>query len=163
MTTLEKVRAMFPLDAHVECVENTYRPELNGTRRRVTRVQKQRLGVEVLTGPGAGKPFDLVLPSRAGDVLALTSEQVTFRLGREEHTVTYRVLRQERAQPRTTPSECVACGEDLQGNEQDVCRECANEAAGMCRWCGARPPLADDYLCRPCAAHGDAAVETGAF
>ncbi len=92
MRTLEQVRALFPIGAEVECVENTYRPELNGTRRRITRVQKQRLGVEVLTGPGVGRPFDVVLPARARDVLELTGEQVRFRLGRGEHTVTYRVL-----------------------------------------------------------------------
>ncbi len=92
MSTLDQVRALFPLGAEVECVENTYRPECNGTRRRITRVQKQRLGAEVLTGPGVGRPFDMVLPVRARDVLELTGEQVRFRLGRGEHTVTYRVL-----------------------------------------------------------------------
>jgi hypothetical protein len=92
MTTLDKVRALFPLGAEVECVDNTYRPELNGTSRRITRVQKQRLGVEVLSGPGVGEPFDMVLPSRARDVIELTADRVKYRLGRGEHTATYRVI-----------------------------------------------------------------------
>jgi hypothetical protein len=92
MRTLERVRALFPVGAWVECVENMYRPELNGTRRRVIHVQKQRLGVEVLSGPGVGEPFDMVLPGRAGDVLELTENRVRYRLGRGDHTATYRVI-----------------------------------------------------------------------
>lgn len=92
MRTLEQVRALFPVGAEVECVENTYRPELNGTRRRITRAQRQRLGVEILTGPCVGEPSVMVLPSRVGDVLELGADCVKYRLGRGSHTVSYRVI-----------------------------------------------------------------------
>jgi hypothetical protein len=93
MRTLEEVRALFPHGAVLECVENTYRPELNGSTRRVSRLHHTKLGVEVLTGPGTGKSgFDMALPARAGDVLELGPDRVKFRIRRGEHTVTLRVL-----------------------------------------------------------------------
>jgi hypothetical protein len=94
MRTLEEVRELFPLGAVVECVENTYRPVLNGSTRRVTGVRKSSLDVELLSGHDAGKPggFVMALPARAGDVLSLSDDTVTFRIGRGEHTCTFRVI-----------------------------------------------------------------------
>lgn len=93
MRTLEEVRELFPIGAVIECVENTYRPVLNGSRRRVTGVRKSSLDVEVLSGHGAGKPgFVMALPARAGEVLSLCYDTVTFRIGRGEHTCTFRVI-----------------------------------------------------------------------
>jgi hypothetical protein len=92
-STLDQVRALFPLGALVECVENTYRPELDGSTRRVTRQYRSKLGVELLTGPGAGEAgFDMALPARARDVIDLGPNTVKFRLGRDEHTAIFRVL-----------------------------------------------------------------------
>jgi hypothetical protein len=93
MRTLETIRDLFPLGGIIECVENTYRPILNGSRRRVTGVRKSSLDVEVLSGPDAGKRgFVMTLPARAGDVLTLSEDTVTFRIGRSEHTCTFRVI-----------------------------------------------------------------------
>lgn len=93
MRTLEEVRQLFPIGAVIECVENTYRPELNGSRRRVSAVRKSSLDVEVLSGHDAGKPgFVMALPARAGDVLSRSANTVTFRIGRGEHTCTFRVI-----------------------------------------------------------------------
>jgi hypothetical protein len=90
---LEHVRGMFPLGATIECVENTYRPELNGSTRRVTRAGRSKLRVEILTGPGAGNAgFEMALPANASDVLELTDDTVKFRLGRGGHTATFRAL-----------------------------------------------------------------------
>jgi hypothetical protein len=88
---LDHVRSMFPLGATIECVNNTIRPQLNGSTRRVTRVLRSRLQVEVLTGPEAGeKEFHMTLPARAGDVIALDGDTVTIRAG--INTITYRLL-----------------------------------------------------------------------
>jgi hypothetical protein len=93
MRTLEEVRELFPLGAVIECVENTCRPVLNGSTRRVTGVRKSSLDAEVLNGHHAGKPgFVMALPARAGDVLSLSNDTVTFRIGRGEHTATFRVI-----------------------------------------------------------------------
>lgn len=93
MTTLERVRALFPVGAVVECVENTYIPRRNGTVRTVTKAGKSYCDCTM-----DGKPYRMSLPGRAGDVLELTDDTVTFKLGgpartKGDHTVTYRVLR----------------------------------------------------------------------
>jgi hypothetical protein len=94
MKTLDAVRTLFPRGATVEVIENTYRPVLNGSTRRVTGVRKSSLDVEILSGHGVGKPgrFTMALPARAGDVLSLSDDTVTFRIGRGEHTCTFRVI-----------------------------------------------------------------------
>jgi len=94
MKTLDAVRALFPLGATVEVIENTYRPVLNGSTRRVTGVRKSSLDVELLSGHDAGRPggFVMALPARADDVLSLSQDTVTFRIGREGHTCTFRVI-----------------------------------------------------------------------
>jgi hypothetical protein len=58
---------------------------------------------------------------------------------------------------------CANCDDELQGDEIHVCHECANEAAGTCRWYGQRPPVPGSDLCGPCAAQGQAAVHAGSF
>jgi hypothetical protein len=100
MRTVEKVRALFSEGAVLECVENTYRPELNGSRRRIDKLGKTFADCTTLDGPDAGKPggFYMSLPSRAGDVVELTDDTVTYRLDGPaandgaEHTVTLRVV-----------------------------------------------------------------------
>jgi hypothetical protein len=57
---------------------------------------------------------------------------------------------------------CEHCGDELEGSELTLCRECRNEADGLCRWCGERPP-ADGEVCDPCAERSAIAVESGGF
>lgn len=93
MRTLDQVRAMFPVGAEVECVKNTLRPELNGSRRRVTEARKAWLAVDILTGPNAGaKHFRMALPQKVMSIVELAEDHITFMLGRAEHTATFRVL-----------------------------------------------------------------------
>ncbi len=58
---------------------------------------------------------------------------------------------------------CEHCGDELEGNEQILCRECRNEAHGLCRWCGEHPPGADGEVCDPCAERSAIAVASGSF
>ena len=58
---------------------------------------------------------------------------------------------------------CEHCGDELEGSEQILCRECRNEAHGLCRWCGEHPPGADGEVCDPCAERSAIAVESGGF
>lgn len=64
------------------CVKNTYRPELDGTTRKLTKV-----GPSVMLGTFEGTPFRTEWP-KASDVLEVTETRITFRLGRDDHTIT---------------------------------------------------------------------------
>jgi hypothetical protein len=57
---------------------------------------------------------------------------------------------------------CQHCGDELEGNELTLCRECKYEADGLCRWCGERPQ-ADGEVCDPCAERSALAIDTGSF
>lgn len=100
MSKVETAQAFFAGVHTITTVENTYRPELDGTRRRITRVGKSFFGAELLDDSSdgrnkAGQDCRGVIPTRAGDVLSTSETEVTFRLGRPgtrlaEHHVTYR-------------------------------------------------------------------------
>jgi hypothetical protein len=93
MTTLDRVRALFAEGDVVRCIENTYRPALDGTDRRIDKMGKSYAECTSLTGPDVGKRgFYMRLPERARDVVELTDTRVTYRI-RGEHTVTLEVLR----------------------------------------------------------------------
>lgn len=96
MRKLDQVRALFEPGTVLVTVRNTYRPELDGTRRRVRSLGRTVYSCDILDGPTAGRAFRGVLPARARDVLAVDTSEVTFRLGRGDHTVT---LRREAVQP----------------------------------------------------------------
>jgi hypothetical protein len=97
MRMLDQVRALFPVDAIVEVVEHTGRPDFKGQRRRVLKAQKQTLRVEILSGPSAGKrDYWMSLPTRAGDVRDLTNDQVSFLMSTGE-SLTVRVVSADQA------------------------------------------------------------------
>lgn len=83
MTTLDKVRALFNPGGVVMCVENTYIPDRNGTRYGVIKV-----GKSVWTPDEPG--FRGTFPARARDVLHVDETSATWRIGLDDHTVTYR-------------------------------------------------------------------------
>lgn len=85
-------------------VENTYRPELNGTRRQITKIRKSGYDAILLddTAPygsrgdiqTAGDACAGSIPTRAGDIVEVTDDTITTKLGDTErlagHTVTMR-------------------------------------------------------------------------
>lgn len=83
MTTIEKVQALFVEGSTVECVENTYIPARNGTRWLVGEVGKS------YWCPADGSNFRGSIPTRAGDVVRVDEKSATWRIGRDDHTVTY--------------------------------------------------------------------------
>lgn len=89
--TLDAVRALVEEGAILECVENTKRPELNGTRREVTRAGKSFFifDYEPLDGGETVKGGYTQLPDRAGDVLDLTDDTVKWVMGVDHHGVTH--------------------------------------------------------------------------
>jgi hypothetical protein len=74
MSKLEEPQAFFAGVHTITTVENTYRPVLNGTRRRITRVGKSFFDAELLDDSSdgrnkAGQDCRGVIPTRAGDVI----------------------------------------------------------------------------------------------
>lgn len=57
---------------------------------------------------------------------------------------------------------CEHCGDELEGNELTLCRECKYEADCLCRWCGQRPQ-AHGEVCDPCAECAAIAIDTASF
>jgi hypothetical protein len=92
MTTYQIGRTFYDgMEGHlIETVENTYRPELNGMRSRVEKVGRTVIDIRPIDGPHAGKRFRGTMPKRASDVIAANDHTATFRIGRDDHTVTYR-------------------------------------------------------------------------
>jgi hypothetical protein len=89
--TIDKVRELFEEGGTVTCIENTYRTELNGSTRRIDKLGKSYADCTPLTGPDVGKGgFYMALPTRAKDVVAVTDTEATWKIGRDEHTVTIR-------------------------------------------------------------------------
>lgn len=84
MSTLEKVRALFVPGETVECVENTYIPDRAGRRFVIGTV-----GKSVWSPSGEGN-YRGSFPTRAGDVVSVDETSATWKIGRGEHTVTYR-------------------------------------------------------------------------
>jgi hypothetical protein len=81
-------------------IENTYRPQLNGTRRRITRLGRTFFDAILLddTTDGlhrTGTLFRGNIPSRASEVVSVSDTEATFRLGPpgsklHTHQITYR-------------------------------------------------------------------------
>lgn len=88
MTTLEKVRALFVPGGLVTCVENTYHRE-NGKLEYIGRVWEVGKVGKTVWSPRHGA-FRGQFPARAGDVVSVTETEATWKIGRGDHTVTYR-------------------------------------------------------------------------
>lgn len=83
MNKVDLVRALFVEGETIECVENTYIPKRNGSRWVVGKVGKS------YWRPASGENFQGNIPTRAGDVVAVDERSATWRIGRDDHTVTY--------------------------------------------------------------------------
>ena len=89
MRTLKAVRALFHPGQVVRVVQNTKRPELDGTLRLLTKVGAGVMEATVLTGPGEGKTgFRMTLPTLVRDVVSVDATTVSYRFGDGQHTLT---------------------------------------------------------------------------
>ncbi len=77
---LETMRAQLAGTDVVVCIENTKRPELNGSRRRVTSVQGAAYTCVPLEGPHTGQPYIGALPTRVRDIEQLDGNVFRFQL-----------------------------------------------------------------------------------
>lgn len=101
MSKTDEARAFFTDVDVVTTVKNTYRPALNGTRRRITRLGNAFFDATLLddTTDGdqkAGTDCRGHIPTRASEVIAVSAGEAMFRLGPPgtplyEHYVTYRI------------------------------------------------------------------------
>jgi hypothetical protein len=104
MGRVAEARAWFADADVLLTVENTYRPELNGTRRRIVKVGASYFDAVMLddsapygergTVQRAGSQCRGNIPTRALDIIAMADDEVTFALGYVQrlkgHTVTFR-------------------------------------------------------------------------
>ena len=87
---LDEIRAAVRPDTILECVENTYRPELNGSLRVVTSVRRASYEWRPLGVPEAA-PSWAPLPTRVRDVTRVDDGWRFPLAKRPPHTVTIRV------------------------------------------------------------------------
>jgi hypothetical protein len=80
LNKVEQVRSLLSEGTVLECVENTYIPKLNGTRRKLTRVGKAVAEGVSLDAACEGKLFRMYLPTRVCDVLAVSDDEFTYLL-----------------------------------------------------------------------------------
>lgn len=77
--------------AVIECQGNSYRlsmgTDLTGKRATVSKAGKTSIE---LTMDGA--PFQMRPPARVGDITALTADSITYKVGRGEHTTTWKLV-----------------------------------------------------------------------
>jgi len=97
---LDELRARLPEGTEVECVANTLRPELNGTRRRIIENRPTFYRFIQLTDADAHKTNHGTWPRRAADITWLDDHTVRFTLYRvgsrgpvpiDGHTLTLRL------------------------------------------------------------------------
>jgi hypothetical protein len=94
---VEQVRALFTPGTVLECVENTWIPAQDGSRRRVERLGREFADVELLGEEGRPGPYRMIVPHRVRDVLAVDGSEAIYLLGEEPeemrgHTVRVRVV-----------------------------------------------------------------------
>lgn len=88
MNKLDAVRALFVEGEQVKCVDNTYHTE-RGFLDYIGRVWTVgRVGKTVWYPIDEGN-FRGTFPDRASDVLSVSDSSATWRIGRDDHTVTY--------------------------------------------------------------------------
>jgi hypothetical protein len=92
VSTVERVKLLFSEGVVLETVSNTYRPVLDGSTRRVTKVGASYFDYVMLDGEQAGENGHSYFPKRASDVVSVSDDEVTYKLSRDGHTVTLRVV-----------------------------------------------------------------------
>ena len=92
MATLTAFKRNVKAGTPMICVENTYRPDINGQKRTVLKA-----GTAVIEWVGDGEGCKSRTPwPKARDVVSVSDNQITWRLfpgrdGKEHHTVTLRL------------------------------------------------------------------------
>ena len=93
-TTVQQARAFFTVGETITVVENTYRPKLNGTARKITRVGAAFYKATTILD-GREQKIHGDIPTRAQDIITLTDSELTCALKQSPqrpagHTITYR-------------------------------------------------------------------------
>lgn len=91
---VEQVRALFVPGEQVECVENTYFRS-HGREEKALRTWTVETVGKTVWSPAGDEAWRGTFPTRARDVLHVDEASATWRIGREDHTVTYRKVERE--------------------------------------------------------------------
>lgn len=73
------------------CVENTY-SAAHGFDRSGLVATIVKAGKNVHDATMNGKTYRMSMPTRASDVVALSEDTITYKVGRDDHTVTWRIV-----------------------------------------------------------------------
>jgi hypothetical protein len=71
----------------LRCVGNTYIPDRAGKLATITRA-----GVGVCDAVMDGKPYRMEWPKRVRDIVSVDPLRITYRIGRDDHTVTWEIV-----------------------------------------------------------------------
>jgi hypothetical protein len=85
MNNLDRLRARLRVGDFVTCIENTLRPKLNGSRRRITAVSPSAFNYDVVDGTRRAIAY---LPLSADDVTWLDEHTVRYAIDERANTVT---------------------------------------------------------------------------
>jgi hypothetical protein len=89
MGKIDQVRALFTEGGTVECVANTYFAACGLEARALKTWRIAKVGKTVWS-PTGDEAWRGTFPKRASDVVHVDETTATWRIGRDDHTVTYR-------------------------------------------------------------------------
>jgi hypothetical protein len=89
MNSLQRLQETLRDGLVLEVVENTYRPELNGTRRTIEKTRKTTFRFRT---HGDNIISTNTLPKRTSDVTWLDDDTVRYKIREDGHTVTLRIV-----------------------------------------------------------------------
>jgi hypothetical protein len=103
MKTFADIKRRLAVGAVLECVENTYRPQVNGQRRRVEVKQTNAIAFQVAQPDGSFLPeiprrdlFWLDYPKGASLIEVIDGQTFRFAIQRSGHSVTLRFVGEAR-------------------------------------------------------------------
>lgn len=89
---LEAFKARVQVGTVLRCVENTYSRDVHGVNRAGLLATITGPGVNVMGATADGKPWRWEWPSRLRDVIEVTGNRITYKIGRGEHTATWEIV-----------------------------------------------------------------------
>lgn len=124
--TTKTFRERLHVGTVLRCVENTYSMQTHGVDRSGKLATITKVGVNVFSAEMDGKPYRMTFPARKSDVVSVSDDRITHKIGRGDHTVTWEIV--------PVPSgdavlmDCAECGQSrLCDPYDDRCGPCVEQ------------------------------------